>query len=88
MRAVQRLGRLAALGRLLAPVTRPLSAGVLASDMVSGDEEFLFGEPVVSRRQLDPLEDHVGLYLWGTIVWHLLIVFGTAVLIVGGQVLL
>lgn len=55
--------------------------------MLDDDEEYLFGEPVVTRDELDPRQDRLGLYLWGTIVWHLLIVFGTAVLIVGGSML-
>lgn len=55
--------------------------------MVSNNEGFLSGKPVVARRQLNPREHHVGLYLWGTIVWHLLILLGTVTLLAVGPVL-
>lgn len=47
-----------------------------------------FGEPVVSLQELDPRNDRLGLYLWGTIVWHLLILLGTVLLVVAGRALL
>lgn len=47
-----------------------------------------WGTPVVPPGQLDPRKDRLGLYLWGTIVWHLLIVLGTVLLILGGRALL
>lgn len=47
-----------------------------------------WGTPVVPRRQLDPRKDRLGLYLWSTVVWHLLIVLGTVLLVVGGRALL
>lgn len=40
-----------------------------------------FGESVVERRQLNPWNDRLGLYLWGTIGWHALIVVGTLLLV-------
>lgn len=47
-----------------------------------------FGEPVVPRWQLDPRQDRLGLYLWGTLLWHLLLLTGATILIVvGGAVL-
>lgn len=49
---------------------------------------FQFGEPVVSRRELDPRNDRLGLYFWGTIVWHLFFLVGAILLIVGGRALL
>lgn len=44
-----------------------------------------FGEPVVSRDQLDPRVSRLGLYLWSTFLWHLLILTGAIALIVGGR---
>lgn len=35
-----------------------------------------------------PRHDRLGLYLWGTIVWLLLILLGTVLLVIGGDVLL
>lgn len=43
---------------------------------------------VVQREQLDPRQDELGLYLWGTVVWFVLLFVGTALLIYAGHTIL
>jgi len=44
-----------------------------------------FGTPVIPRWQLDPRKDQLGLYLWGTVVWFLVLAISALALIYFGH---
>lgn len=43
---------------------------------------------VARREQLDPRQDELGLYLWGTVVWFVLLFAGAALLIYAGNTMM